>query len=126
MSNIQNPFISRSKLLLPLDTTFIEIDENNLSKYFKEVYVLVKKSNNRLPLDFFKKLITEETLKEMKEELVIWKASLTILKNKNNFEKLSILSRDELKDFNQFSLDIKENNIVLPILNISFKNIINL
>jgi len=125
MSNIQNPFLSGNKLLLPIDTSFVEINETNASKYFKEVYILVKKSDNRLPIDFFKKFINEETLQQMKQELVIWKASLSIIKNKNNFEKLSIINQKNLQDFNQFSLDINENNLVLSIFNISFKNIIN-
>lgn len=122
--NIQNPFITGNKLFLPGDAR-VEINYSNVSKHFRQVFVLVKKSNEKLPIDFFKRSINEDTFNMMKENLVIWKTSVSILKNKNNIEKLVIVNQEKLKDFNQFSFDLQENNLVLPILNISFKNIIN-
>jgi hypothetical protein len=126
MSVIQNPLIAGNKLLLPSTPSYIEIDKNNLNSHFQNVYILVKKNdNNRLPINFFMKTIDEKIYNDNVNDLVIWKTSLEILTYKNIFDKLCILSRDQIQIFNEFNFELDDNNLVVSIFNISFKNIIN-
>ena len=124
MSLIQNPLMIGNKLLLPVNSTHVEMKMENVSKYFQHVFVLVKKNDNKINPDIYKKYIDNETLTIIFDELIIWKTSLHILKNKNMFEKLSIISKADLQNFNQFNFELEENNLLVPILNIPFKNII--
>ena len=57
MSVIQNPLIPGNKLLLPSTPSYIEINKNNLNSHFNSVYILVKKNDNRLPINFFMKTL---------------------------------------------------------------------
>jgi len=125
MNNIQNPFIGGNKLLLPTEADSVEIAMNNFYKYFKNVYVLIKK--NDLPLDknCFMKQIDQKTLNDLNNNLVIWKCNFHILKNKINFDKTIILQKNKLEIVNNFGFKLEEYNLVLPILTISFKNIIS-
>lgn len=125
MSVIQNPLISGNKLLLPSTPSYIEINKSNLSTYFKNVYILVKKNDNRLPINFFMKTIDEKIYNNNANDLVIWKTSLEILSYKNIFDKLCILSKDQIQIFNEFNFELNDYNLVVSIFNISFKNIIN-
>ena len=124
MSLVQNPLMIGNKLLLPVNSTHVEIKMENVSKHFQHVFVLVKKNDSTINPNIYKKYIDNETLNIIYDELIIWKASLHILKNKNIFEKLSILPKDNLQKFNQFNFELGDNNLIVPILNISFKNII--
>ena len=118
MSLIQNPLMIGNKLLLPVNSTHVEMKMENVSKYFQHVFVLVKKNDNKINPDIYKKYIDNETLTIIFDELIIWKTSLHILKNKNMFEKLSIISKADLQNFNQFNFELEENNLLVPILNI--------
>jgi hypothetical protein len=125
MSVIQNPLIPGNKLLLPSTPSYIEINKNNLNSHFNSVYILVKKNDNRLPINFFMKTIDEKIYNTVANDLVVWKSSLEILKYKNIFDKLCIISKEQAQIFNQFNFELNEYNLVISIFNISFKNIIS-
>ena len=125
MSSIQNPLMIGNKLMLPINSTHVELKVENVSKHFQHVFVLVKKNDNKINTNIFKKYIDNETLAILYDEFIIWKTPLHIIKNKNIFEKLSILNKETLQNFNHFNFELDENNLILPILNISFKNIIS-
>ena len=119
--SIQNPFMANKKLMVSLNP--VEITLENVSKHFKKIFVLVKKTNKKLEPSFFMNTVDEKTYNEIVNEMVIWETSLNIIKNKNLFEKVIIMHKDKAELFNNFSFELSENNLVLPILNISFKNI---
>ena len=91
--NIQNPFIIGNKLLLPTDSESIEININNVANHFKTLFVLVKKNDIPLIKSCFNKHIDEATLTYLSENLLIWKTSLHLLKNKANFDKTIIIEK---------------------------------
>jgi hypothetical protein len=56
---------------------------------------------------------------------MIYKTSISILKkNKTHFNNILILSDNQLSKYNIFNYDLNIKNIILPILNINFNNII--
>jgi hypothetical protein len=125
MSIISNPFITGNKLLLPTDSSHIEINIENIPLHFKNVFVIVKTDDSELPMNFFVKMLNQKTLDEVKDKLVIWQTNLQLLKNKDIFEKLSIIKKEDLLPYNKFNFELDRYNIVVYILNVSFKNIIN-
>jgi hypothetical protein len=102
----------------------IELSQSNISKYVQEVYVLVKKSDTQVPINFYKKEINNDVLQLMRENLLLWKVSVDIVKNKKMFDRICIFTKEHCEMFNQFGFVFNENNVVIPILNISFKNLI--
>ena len=123
--NIQNPFIIGNKLLLPTESESLEISINNVSNHFKTLYVLVKKNDIPLLKTCFNKHIQEDTLTYLSNNLLIWKTSLHLLKNKSNFDKIVIIEKSKLENFNPFGFELNTYNLVLPIFTVSFKNILS-
>lgn len=104
-------------------TDVINLTSLNISKYFSCVYVLVKKNDIPIPTKFYMKELDSTTRELMKNNLVVWKTSIRILKNKKHFDRMSIISKENLEIFNDFNFELNSLNIILPILNISFKNL---
>jgi len=123
--NIQNPFIIGNKLLLPTESESLEININNVFNHFKTLFVLVKKNDIPLIRSCFHKYINEETLTYLSENLLVWKTSLHLLKNKYNFDKTVIIEKSKLEKFNHLGLELTNYNLVLPIFTVAFKNIIS-
>lgn len=123
--NIQNPFIIGNKLLLPTESESLEISMHNVFNHFKILYVLVKKNDVPLIKSCFNKHIQEETLTYLSNNLLIWKTSLHLLKNKSNFDKTVIIEKSKLEPFNHFGIELNQYNLVLPIFTVSFKNILS-
>lgn len=122
METQSNPIMNGSKYYSD-GTNYVEIVKENISKYFKEIYVLVKKNDEPIPIDFYLKDVSESVLKDMQSKLIIWKAPMEIIKNKKIFDRICIIQKDVLQIFNEFGFKLSDMNVVLPILNISFKNI---
>jgi len=116
-----NPILCNTNQFSDGSKTII-LSQFNVSKYFNSVYVLLNKTNERLPIEFYMKYIDGETLKNINSKLVIWKAPIDIIRNIKMFNRICITSKEKLQCFNNFDFELEEHNIVLPILNISFKN----
>ena len=125
MNLIQNPLMSGNKLLLPSIPSYIEINKSNYNTYFKNIFILVRKNDDKIPISFFMKTLDQKIYNDNINNLVIWKSNLQILENKNIFEKLCIVSKEQLQVFNQFNFELNDYNLVFSIFNISFKNMIN-
>jgi hypothetical protein len=126
MAYIQNPFINRTKQIY-IDNMLIDINKDNVNKYFNSIYIVVKITSDNLPLTFYENKISQDTFNDMKDKLCIWKTSLNILCNPSHFNNIIIVSSNVLNNFNRFSYKLSENPdtpyIVLPILNISLPNL---
>lgn len=124
MSIINNPFISDIRKNIILDMPIEQSDSSILGKHFKNLYIVVKKNDNKIPIDFFMKLVNEKVYSEVTKDLVIWKTSLNFL-CRSLYDKLCILPKETLQNINEFNFDLDENNLVLPLFNCNFKNMIN-
>lgn len=118
-----NPLLYNTKFIT-IDSTIIELSHSSISKYFKDVYVLVNKDDKQIPINFYMREIDNETFSQMKNNLILWKVSINIIKNKKMFDRICIFTKEYCEMFNQFGFTFNDNNIILPILNISFKNLI--
>jgi hypothetical protein len=121
---INNPILLIDKTF-SIDDTPIKLTQNNVFKYFQEIYVLVKKNDDPLPIKLYEKEINNDDFDQLKKKLILWKVSTTIIKNIKLFDRVCIFSKEQCEMFNEFSFTFKKDNIVIPILNISFKNIIS-
>lgn len=110
---------------ITIDDTSIELTMDNIIKNFKKVYVLVKKDDFDIPISFYSKFATSDVINEVSKHLIIWETSINILNNKNHYNKLVVLSNEQLEVFNEFKFELKEKNLVIPILTVKFKNLIS-
>jgi hypothetical protein len=60
----------------------------------------------------------------MKSNLILYKVPIELLQNINHFNNIVILLKDDLLWYNIFNYDLDTKNIVLPIFNINFEQII--
>ena len=121
---ITNPILLINKTF-NIDETTIKLSQNTVYKYFQEAYFLVKKNDEQLPIKLYEKEIDNNDFEQLKNNLILWKVSINIIKNKKIFDRVCIFSKEQCEMFNNFGFTFKKDNIVIPILNISFKNIIN-
>jgi hypothetical protein len=121
---INNPILLINKTF-NIDETTIKLTQNTVFKYFQETYILVKKTDDPLPIKLYEKEIDIDNFEQLKNKLILWKVSITIIKNIKIFDRVCIFSKEQCEMFNEFGFTFKKDNIVIPILNISFKNIIN-
>ena len=126
MSIIQNPFISEIRTNIILGTTLEQTDTWMLAKHFKNLYIVVKKNNNKIPIPFFMKLVDEKIYSAVCKDLVIWKTSLQFLHNgRKLYDKLCVLPKNTINHINDFDIELEENNLVLPLFNCNFKNMLS-
>ena len=121
---INNPILLINKTF-NIDETTIKLTQNTVFKYFQETYILVKKTDEPLPIKLYEKEIDIDNFEQLKNKLILWKVSITIIKNIKIFDRVCIFSKEQCEMFNEFGFTFKKDNMVIPILNISFKNIIN-
>ncbi len=122
-TSVNNPIISGGKHFND-GTSVVEINLKNVNKYFDCVYVLVKKTDEHVPIKYYLKNITKDDLVEMQKKLIIWKVPMDILKNEKHFDRVTIVSKETVEPFNEFNFSLSDNILLLSILNISFKNIL--
>lgn len=128
MSNmLENPFLNNKNPINYHDDNFdktVELEQENIAKYFQHVYILTKKTNDPIPIDFYNWQVDQATFEEVASKLLVHKTSVKILKNKHHFDSIVMMSSTQLKPYNIFNYDLGDKNIVLPIFNIEYKNIL--
>lgn len=102
----------------------IILDQSNIYHYFPHIYLLVKKNNIPIPIEFYSMTVPVDIYNSVISNLIIYKVSVKLLTNIKHFNDIILLSSDQLKDFNIFNYELNEKNIVLPILNITYQNLL--
>ena len=122
---VENPFISKSLLIVKNDSDdTIEIEQSNVDKYFQSVYFLVKRNNIAIPISFYSWQVPKDIYHKISSELLIYRVPIQVLKNKIHFDNMIIISKEILQQYNIFNYSLADKNIVVPILNIEFQNIV--
>jgi hypothetical protein len=124
---MENPLVCNKNIITYFDETLnknIELDQKNIYKYFKHVFILVKKNNKNIPVEFYNRVISKELFTQINSDLLIHKVSINILKNKTHFNNIIMLSDEQLKIYNIFDYELNNKNIVIPILNIAYQNLL--
>lgn len=126
MNTIENPFINTNITINYYDDygTNIELTQSNISKYFKYIFILTKKNKETIPSIFYNKQVPQHIFETVSSNLVIHKVSVKVLKNKRHFNNIVIMTSEQLNPYNIFNYELINKNIVLPILNIEYTNMI--
>ena len=126
MTDFSNLFIPNTNMTVDdIKTgTKVDITQYNVSKYFNTMYVLVKKNNTPISIDFYNSMVTKEAFERESKNFMLYKVPIKCLKNKKHFDNCIILSPENLEQYNIFNYTLDKQNIILPILNIEYNNII--
>lgn len=120
---IENQLINKKSNIFHHDEIdgIIELSQDNIGKYYKDIYILAKKNNIPIPIEFYGLNVEESIYKQVASNLIIYKVSISmILKNMKYFNKIIMLSDTDIQQYNIFNYTLGIKNIVLPILNINF------
>ncbi len=124
---IENPLLNTKSTITVYDerlSTNVEIEQTNVAKYFKHVYVLVKKNNDPIDTSFYDWQVKSDIFDQISQNLIIHKCTVKLLKTKVHFDNMICLSAEQLNRYNMFNYQLDDKNIVVPILNVSYQNIL--
>jgi len=121
---IENPLIYHKDLNYELDDVQIRLNKDNIWKYYKHVFILYNKSKKIITEDIYKFSISKKKLEETYKSLLIHKTSIKLLKNNNHFNNLIITNNIFLEQFNIFEYELENTNLVVPILNIKYEDLL--
>ena len=127
MSFIENPFLNNKTTLFYNEENtgdIVELDQQNIAKYYQHVYIIVKRNNNPINPEFYNWQLSQEVLNEVSSNLLVHKTSVKVLKNKIHWDNIIVMSREQLLPFNIFNYNLEPKNIVVPIFNIEYKNLL--
>jgi hypothetical protein len=103
----------------------INITINNIFLYYKKIYFLVKKNNNHISFDFYQININKELYNNISQNLILYEINTINFKNQKHLNNILLISKKDLAIFNIFNYNLEDNNLIIPILNISFLNILS-
>ena len=121
---IGNPFFN-TKLKNPNDEldNEIEIDLTFLSKNYNRVLILCLLGKKPVNSEFYNERIDSNILNEERNNLILIESSIKILKNVIHFNNVIQVSSVYLELYNHQSLELGGEELVLPILNINFMDV---
>ena len=127
MSIIENPFLNNKTTLFHIEESsgdVVELNQQNIAKYYQHIYILAKKNNKPINPDFYNWQLSQDILNEVSSNLLIHKISIKVLKNKVHWNNIIVMSSEQLAQFNIFNYDLDSKNIVVPIFNIAYQNLL--
>jgi len=124
---IDNTLFSHNLIRMQYDEQLgdnIELEQTNISKYYKHAYILAKRTSNPIPIEFYNLSVPKDIYDKSVSNLLIYKVSIKLLKNKKHFMDCVILSNDQLQPFNIFNYELESKNVVIPFYNIEYTNLL--
>ena len=124
---IDNPFINTQCVMTQWDSkleTYVNINQSNIKHYYDTIFLLVKKTAALVPIEFYNLKVPLHIIKQVSSNLILYKTSIKILNNKTHFDSIVMLSDDQLKEYNIFNYILATKNIIIPIFNITYNNLI--
>ena len=91
---------------------------------YKKIYFLIKKNNNIIPFDFYKLNINKELYDNISKDLILYEIDRINYNQKIN-NNILLLSKKNIENFNIFNYELEDINILIPIFNISFLNLLS-
>ena len=101
----------------------ITLDLNN--DLFDCVYILMTTSDEPIPKLFYYIDVPEEIFNNVSKHLIIYKVNKKILSMPKHKYNSVIVSKENLLKYNIYNYKLNDNNLVIPILNIKYTNLIN-
>lgn len=102
----------------------IKINEYNIAKYFRNIYILCPMTNN-LNSNIFNVNIESDELNNILNSMILYETKINIVKNQIHYNNIIYLESEIIKNTNKFNYDLNEKVLILPIFNISFLNLKN-
>ncbi len=99
----------------------VQYDDN---EEINNVFILIYTGNENIDSSIYKLYIQKDIFNNISKNLIIYKINKNILSNSFHKNNIIILSDVVLQQYNIFNYSLDNKNIVIPILNISFNNII--
>jgi hypothetical protein len=127
MSYIENPFLNNKTTLFHNEEAtgdVVELDQQNIAKYYQHIYIIVKRNNKPINPEFYNWQLSQEVLNEVSSNLIVHKTSVKVLKNKIHWDNIIVMSKEQLLPYNIFNYELEVKNIVVPIFNIEYKNLL--
>ena len=91
---------------------------------YKKIYFLIKKNNNIIPFDFYKLNINKELYDNISKDLILYEIDRINYNQKIN-NNILLLTKKNIENFNIFNYELEDINILIPIFNISFLNLLS-
>jgi hypothetical protein len=102
----------------------IKINEYNIAKYFRNIYILCPMTNN-LNSNIFNVNIESDELNNILNSMTLYETKINIVKNQIHYNNIIYIESEIIKNANKFNYDLNEKALILPIFNISFLNLKN-
>ena len=83
MAYVDNFLINNNRTVTDDQNKVIELSQENVSKFFKHIFILVKKNNISIPPEFYNFQVNNRIFDEVNDNLLIHKTSVKLLKNKS-------------------------------------------
>jgi hypothetical protein len=128
-SNIQiikNPLFGTLNLEI-IDPELKHVTLMKLKKHFNRVLILCSLNLNNVKevsKKLFSPILDEETFTVLKSSLILIDSGMNILNNQKHLVSSLLIEKDVLEDYNKFNLDLNENELVVPIINIDYLTLI--
>ncbi len=124
---MQNPLVTLNTITHydPAVNDEVAVDMLNIGKFFRHVYILCPFTtlNDDYINDMWSKRIDKDKFNSILNEMIIYKASISIVRNMVHYSNISYCPSELLQICNKFKYQLEENILVLPIYTISFLNI---
>jgi hypothetical protein len=127
MNNIiDNPFINIRSLLINNNDpdNQIVLNQDNIYKYYNNVFIIVNKNNKYVDSDIYKHKIDKDIFDKISKNLILYITNIRILLNNSHFNNLIIMKKNFLEQYNIFEYELGEYNLVLPIFNINYQDLL--
>jgi len=105
---IKSPFINNTKILYNYDN----------------IYVLVKKKDINIPIEFYKEYIPIKIFNKISKELFLYQVSNLILENIIHKNDALLIHKKYLIRYNIFNYKLNEYNLIIPLLYKPFNDIL--
>ena len=124
---ITNPLLKLSYNYIHFDENLkenIKITQKNISLYYNKIFFLIKKSNIKIPIDFYEINISKKLFENISNNLILYEMPIKIVQNILHFNNIIMVSNNYLEKYNVFNYNLQNENLVIPILNIEYSNLL--
>ena len=121
---ITNPLL-KCRMEMVLDSGTVQLNLNNISKFFSNVYVLTPFKNNFYLEELNSRDIDKNSWKDISTKLVLHETSIKVIGNFNHSHNIVLCNSKDFENFNHFGYEMNDKILVLPIFDVSYINITN-
>jgi hypothetical protein len=122
---IPNPFFAHRKII-DIHNNEIYPHELTVRKLFlnyNKLLILCLESNEVINDDIFSMNISPNYIRSLSNKLVLIKGTIKMLRNPKHRDNIIDVDKKYIEMFNKYNIDLDEHELLLPILNISEKDI---